>query len=256
MKSIKFFIVMLLLICTIGIFNNSVYADSYNVNEKVDLGQYNIYSRTGGTYITYQGRPQPNYMYYYKDFNNVEHKAFCLNLGMTGAEEGDYIVDANKLVDDPKVASILTSGSPYRTIEELGLNNEDEASFATQFALWIYQNNLDINAIAPYSSENQNVVDAIKRIYYDGINNVYESRALIEIEKVGNSEIDNINREYYSQTYKINYNENIKYIKLTIPDEESVLITDINNNVVENVENLTEFKVLIPRKNIENNKKY
>ena len=254
MKSIKFFIVMLLLICTIGIFNNSVYADSYNVNEKVDLGQYNIYSRTGGTYITYQGRPQPNYMYYYKDFNNVEHKAFCLNLGMTGAEEGDYIVDANKLVDDPKVASILTSGSPYRTIEELGLNNEDEASFATQFALWIYQNNLDINAIAPYSSENQNVVDAIKRIYYDGINNVYESRALIEIEKVGNSEIDNINREYYSQTYKINYNENIKYIKLTIPDEESVLITDINNNVVENVENLTEFKVLIPRKNIENNK--
>ncbi len=141
------FIISFIVICKI----NFVNAESYNVNDNIDFGRYNIYCREGASYIRYYGIGQFNHMYFYRDHNNVEHKAFCLNLGLPGAEAGDYTVDANQLIADPKISSILISGSPYKSLAELGLNNEDEASFATQFAVWAYIDHLDLNEITPYA---------------------------------------------------------------------------------------------------------
>ena len=236
-------IVLFMVIC--GIFAN-VFADTYNVNDEINLGKYNIYYRQGASYIRYRGVSQFNYMYYYKDYNNVEHKAFCLNLGLTGAEGGNYNVDANTLIQDPKVASILISGSPYKTLSELGLNNEDEASFATQFAIWTYLNKLVLNLITPYASGNENVVNAIKKIYNGGMNMSYTTEALLKINKVNIADIDNINREYYSQTYKLEKNQNIKNISLSTMGIDNVKITDLNNNEITDINNVNDFKVLIP----------
>lgn len=133
-KIVKFTFIVIMLFM-IGTITNVINAETYNVNDHIDLGKYNMYYRQGSTYIKYYERPQPNYMYFYKDYNNVEHKAFCLNLGIAGAEAGEYNVDVNQIISDQKVASILVSGSPYKTLAELGLNDEDEASFATQFAV-------------------------------------------------------------------------------------------------------------------------
>lgn len=252
----KYFIkiaMVFLFVIVCGIFSN-VFAETYNVNDEINLGQYNIYFRKGASYIRYNGVGQFNYMYYYKDYNNVEHKAFCLNLGMTGAEVGDYIVDANNLIEDKKVVSILTSGSPYKTLAELGLNNEDEATCATQFAVWIYLNNLDINLITPYASGNENVVEAIKKIYYDGMNMQYNSVALLSIDKVDNVKIDDKDRCYYSQKYSIEHNQNIKNISLSTIGIDNVKIVDINNNEINNLNNVNEFKVLIPRASVTTNK--
>lgn len=244
-------IALFTIIC--GLFTN-VFADTYNVNDQVNLGKYNIYYRLGPSYVRYKGVGQWNYMYYYRDYNNVEHKAFCLNLGMTGAEAGDYTVDANQLIQDPKVSSILISGSPYKTLSELGLNNEDEATFATQFAVWVYLNNLNIEQITPYASGNENVVNAIKKIYSDGMSMNYTSEAILNLNKVGNADIDNIDREYYSQTYSISYNTNVKSIALSTMGIDNVKITDLNNNEVSDINNLNEFKILIPRSSITQNK--
>lgn len=236
-------IALFMVIC--GIFTN-VFADTYNVNDQINLGKYNIYYRQGASYIRYRGVGQLNYMYYYKDYNNVEHKAFCLNLGLTGAEAGDYTVDASTLIQDPKVASILISGSPYKTLAELGLSNEDEATFATQFAVWVYLNNLDLNLITPYASGNENVVNAIKKIYNDGMNMSYTTEALLKINKVNIADIDNINREYYSETYRLEKNQNIKNISLSIMGIDNVKFTDLNNNEITDINNVNDFKVLIP----------
>lgn len=244
-------IALFTIIC--GIFTN-VFADTYNVNDQVNLGKYNIYYRLGPSYVRYKGVGQWNYMYYYRDYNNVEHKAFCLNLGMTGAEAGDYTVDANQLIQDPKVSSILISGSPYKTLSELGLNNEDEATFATQFAVWVYLNNLNIEQITPYASGNENVVNAIKKIYSDGMSMNYTSEAILNLNKVGNADIDNIDREYYSQTYSMSYNTNVKSIALSTMGIDNVKITDLNNNEISDINNLNEFKILIPRSSITQNK--
>ena len=248
--------IVLILIFTILLSSmvSLVSAETYNVNDQVNLGRYNIYCRQGSSYIRYMGIGQLNYMYYYRDYNNVEHKAFCLNLGMKGAEDGAYNVDANQLISDPKVASILISGSPYRTLAELGLNNEDEASFATQFAVWTYLNGLDLNQITPYNPGNENVVDAIKRIYYDGMNMKYTTEAIINVQKNGVAGLDNIDRNYYSQKYSISHNQNIKNINLSILGAENVRITDLNNNDISNITNISEFKILIPLNNITENK--
>lgn len=254
MKNIIKFTFIFMMLFIISIVTSIIRAETYNVNDKIDLGQYNMYYRQGGTYVNYCGRPQPNFMYFYKDYNNVEHKAFCLNLGLSGAENGEYLVDVNQIISDPKVASILISGSPYKTLSELGLNDEDEASFATQFALWIYQNNLDINAITPCSPNNQNVVEAIKKIYYDGMNMNYTSEAILGVDKVGKADIDNVDREYYSQRYNISHNGNIKNISLSLMGVDNLKVTDINNNEISNINNVNEFKILIPRTSIDENK--
>ena len=246
MKKIVKFTFIFIMLFMISIVANNVRAETYNVNDKIDLGQYNIYYRQGTSYIRYKGIGQLNYMYFYKDYNNVEHKAFCLNLGAKGAEEGDYTVDVNKIISDSKVASILISGSPYKTLSELGLNNEDEASFATQFAVWVYLNNLDLNAITPYSSGNENVVNAIRKIYNDGMNMNYSSEAILNIEKQRKADIDSIDREYYSQVYKISHNENIKNIKLSLKGADNAKITDLKNNEILDINKENEFKVLIP----------
>lgn len=246
MKKIVKFTFIFIMLFMISMVANNVRAETYNVNDKTDLGQYNIYYRQGTSYIRYKGIGQLNYMYFYKDYNNVEHKAFCLNLGAKGAEEGDYTVDVNKIISDSKVASILISGSPYKTLSELGLNNEDEASFATQFAVWVYLNNLDLNAITPYSSGNENVVNAIRKIYNDGMNMNYSSEAILNIEKQGKADIDSIDREYYSQVYKISHNENIKNIKLSLKGADNAKITDLKNSEILDINKENEFKVLIP----------
>lgn len=246
MKKIVKFTFIFIMLFMISMVANNVRAETYNVNDKIDLGQYNIYYRQGTSYIRYKGIGQLNYMYFYKDYNNVEHKAFCLNLGAKGAEEGDYTVDVNKIISDSKVASILISGSPYKTLSELGLNNEDEASFATQFAVWVYLNNLDLNAITPYSSGNENVVNAIRKIYNDGMNMNYSSEAILNIEKQGKADIDSIDREYYSQVYKISHNENIKNIKLSLKGADNAKITDLKNSEILDINKENEFKVLIP----------
>ena len=239
---------------TLSILINNVNAETYNVNDRIDLGQYNIYCRQGASYIRYRGIGQLNYMYFYKDYNNVEHKAFCLNLGMEGAEAGDYNVDVNEIISDPKVASILISGSPYKTLKELGLNNEDEASFATQFAVWAYLENLDLNAITPYSKGNENVVNAIRNIYNDGMNMNYTSTAILNVEKNGSADIDSIDREFYSQTYKLSHNENIKNISLSLMGADNIKITDLKNNEISSINNVNEFKVLVPRTSINEDK--
>ncbi len=254
MKKIIRFTFIFIMLFTLSILINNVNAETYNVNDRIDLGQYNIYCRQGASYIRYRGIGQLNYMYFYKDYNNVEHKAFCLNLGMEGAEAGDYNVDVNEIISDPKVASILISGSPYKTLKELGLNNEDEASFATQFAVWAYLENLDLNAITPYSKGNENVVNAIRNIYNDGMNMNYTSTAILNVEKNGSADIDSIDREFYSQTYKLSHNENIKNISLSLMGADNIKITDLKNNEISSINNVNEFKVLVPRTSINEDK--
>lgn len=252
-KIVKFTFIFIMLFI-LGVVANNVNAETYNVNDKIDLGQYNIYCRQGASYIRYRGIGQLNYMYFYKDYNNVEHKAFCLNLGIKGAEEGDYGVDVNQIISDPKVASILISGSPYKSLDELGLNNEDEASFATQFAVWAYLENLDLNAITPYSAGNENVVNAIRKICNDGMSMNYTSEAILYVEKQGSADIDSIDREYYSQTYSISHNENIKNISLSLMGADNIKITNLKNEPISDINGVNEFKILVPITSVNENK--
>lgn len=65
------------------------------------------------------------------------------------------------------IATILACGYPNKTAIELGVNNENDAYFATQIALWSKIEGYDINK---FQGNNTKVLNAIKNIYTNSEN--------------------------------------------------------------------------------------
>ncbi len=227
-------------------------------NDENDLGRYRVYSyEYSNRYIKYDNRPQRIHEYYYIDNLSIEHPAYCMNFGLSGAEEkeGGYDVDAFNKENDPKVVSIILNGFPYKSAQELGLENDSQARVATQFAIWIYKNsNLDINKISAMEPQYQCVVDAIHNIYNMGIsqNSILDTNVNFEKENE-QAIVDNIDKSYYSQTYSISHSSNVQKIDITVNGSNNYKITDINNNEITDFIQYQKIKILIPRKDVENN---
>ena len=242
----KIVVVMALFMIFLNMTLNKTYANDFD-----EFGKYHVYSYNySNRYIKYQERPQRIHEYYYINSSSKQLPAYCMNLGLNGAEtvEGGYDVDVSKYLDDTIVNNIILNGYPYKTVEELGLANESEARYATQFALWIKLNNLDINQITPMESEYIRVVNAIKNIYYNGINSQMIYTSGVKVEEVKNeTPVDSLDESYYSKLYKLEYGENILDINLSINGIKDYIIADEKNNKIDKIVGNKTIKVLFPR---------
>lgn len=227
---------------------------TFNIEE--NTGEYRIYSRIGiDKYIYYDGRLQTNYEYYYLDKNGNEMPAYCLELGVDGAETKDeYYVNVSESVNDDKLSSIILNGYPYKSALNLGVENVTEAKYATQFAIWTYLSNLDINKISPTSSNYNRVVEAIKNIYNAGLNSLYNGNNLVNIETT-KADVDNVDNNYFSTSVSLKYNENVIDINMNLKGIKDYKITDELNNEISSLSGITKFKILIPRDSILENTK-
>ena len=154
--------------------SHKIFAQNFETSTyQSSFGDYRIYSRIGNEkYIYYNGTLQTNFEYYYINSKGIEMPAYCLNLGVDGAEKKDeYYVNVSDKIKDKKLVSIMLNGYPYKSAEELKLKNITEAKYATQFAVWVYLSNLDLYKIIPYDHSYQRMVDAIFDIYNNGLNN-------------------------------------------------------------------------------------
>lgn len=242
----KIVVVMALFMIFLNMTLNKTYANDFD-----EFGKYHVYSYSDSNrYIKYQERPQRIHEYYYINSSSKQLPAYCMNLGLNGAEtvEGGYDVDVSKYLDDVIVNNIILNGYPYKTVEELGLANESEARYATQFALWIKLNNLDINQITPMESEYIRVVNAIKNIYYNGINSQMIYTSGVKVEEVKNeTQVDSLDESYYSKLYKLEYGENILDINLNINGIKDYIIADEKNNKIDKIVGNKAIKILFPR---------
>ena len=242
----KIVVVMALFMIFLNMTLNKTYANDFD-----EFGKYHVYSYNySNRYIKYQERPQRIHEYYYINSSSKQLPAYCMNLGLNGAEtvEGGYDVDVSKYLDDTIVNNIILNGYPYKTVEELGLANESEARYATQFALWIKLNNLDINQITPMESEYIRVVNAIKNIYYNGINSQMIYTSGVKVEEVKNeTPVDSLDESYYSKLYKLEYGENILDINLSINGIKDYIIADEKNNKIDKIVGNKAIKILFPR---------
>lgn len=234
-RRIKVYI-MLALILIFSI--NSVFAIE---NTNIYYGNYQVYCyKDPNMYIKYNGRPQPNYEYYYMK-DNQEYPVYCLNLGLKGAEEYEsgYTVDGNNKITDEKLQLILLNCYPYKSIEELGLNSKSEAKFASQFAIWCYLEPLNINLIEPISNSNSKVVSTIKDIYNSKDGNINDKTIDLDfnIEKQFLENIDN--KLYFSRNFTVS-KRNINNINITTND----------NNVILQKNN-EQYKISIPVEKIQ-----
>ena len=115
--------------------------------------------------------------------DDEEEVVYCLDIDK-GYPSGQvfYLKGNTEAIID----NILASGYPDKTPQELNLSNEDEAYFATQIAIWCALEGYDVNKL---TGDNENVIEAIRTIYNQGI----EGKNIKEV----------LNKEYISSNQSI-----------------------------------------------------
>ena len=217
-------VIMLVCLC---VFNSvsSVFAIQ---NENITYGDYTILCfKDPNKYISYMGKPQTNYEYYYiKD--GIEYSAYCLELGKKGAEEKEegYVVNVNEKINDNVLNNVILNCYPYKTIEELGLKTQSQARFASQFAVWAYVYGLELQYIEPLNDSYVCVVNAIKKIYNDGLS---QNNNNIELnDEVSEQFVKDIeNNKYYIKTLNLTRANNILEMNVFCSDKN---VKILNNN--------------------------
>ena len=187
-------------------------------------------------------------------YNNggTEYPAYCIEPSKDGVGElPSYEVNFRDKINDNGLWRIVTNGYPYKTPQQMGLANEDEAYMATKQAIYRYLANEDETyygggGIGTAGARVYNAVARLLDLGYTGTETIVNVTANIIQEKGLN--FDNINTDYYSATYTVTSNTSYQHYSVSInTDKAGILMTDENNNVQSKFNSGEKFKILIPR---------
>ena len=122
-------VVSALILNFLGVVNNAYAA---NINTA------NIYAVNDcGSLLKYKGVPvKVTYVEYTS--NGIHYPAYCMDKTKPGAETGEYAVSIHSAVNDVGLWRRIVNGYPYKTIEQLGVANKEEAFTATKQAVYCY----------------------------------------------------------------------------------------------------------------------
>ncbi len=252
MKKKKSKIKKLLIILAIFIMNglgfmNAVYATSIESANLYSIGDC-------GQLLKYKGNViKVSYVQY--SYNGVDYPAYCMNPNKPGAETQSYSVSVQEAVNDVGLWRRIINGYPYKSIEELGVANKEEAFSATKHAIYCYLYGNDPNSYEGIGEAGERTLRAM----YTIINNANHSNenkmsSRIEINKAQSEwKQDDIDKEYVSKTFKVTANSTIKNYKITIAKENGESIQGIKVTNMQNQETIEfsaeeGFKVLVPIK--------
>ncbi len=240
-----------ILFSILSVFGNFNIIFANYANSNIELGDITIkYENVDEKYITYDTRPQKFYKYYYTDKSGDRWPAYCLKLGLEGADIEEYNVDVNKELDDKKIANIVFNGYPYQDCVEYNLYTNDEKQFATQFAVWAYTEGLNLNLIKPIKSDYQRVVDAIKKIYERGMSGNIPSNT-IKFKPVDEEfKIDDIDNRYYSKRFIPELNVEMITDYRPQSTDYDIKMTDKYNRDLGKYSREDMIKILVPRDKI------
>lgn len=242
--------------------------------EKGDLGFYSIQyqSKSSGNwyYITYSRT-------WYTDEQGIRRIAYCVNPDLSGigwveGEVDGYHVDLKNALSDDKLWRVYRHGYPYVTPEELGVETEDDAYLATkQAGYWIIRGysledihtyfrpgETEINgqSLNDIQRRGKKVIDAIYHLVDLGYNGKETPKYnnIVKINKDGNF-IQDENSEYYSQKYTVTSSTSMSgyTIKNITNFPEGSYIADLNGNGKTTFSAGEKFKVMIPKKAINEN---
>lgn len=115
--------------------------------------------------------------------NNV---VYCLEVNKNYPSGQNFSLIGN-LSDN--INNIVAAGYPNRSIAELSLDNENEAYFATQIAIWSGMEGYDVNK---FKGDNPKILEAIKNIYNEGMNGKYANKIRTKAYKTNNESIQEI----------------------------------------------------------------
>ena len=239
-------VVSMLILSALG-FINSVYATNINTA--------NIYAvRDCGNLLTYKGtQVKVTYVEYINE--GKHYPAYCMDKTKVGAETNSYNVSIEGAVNDVRLWRRIINGYPYKSIQELGVANAQEAFTATKQAIYCYihgNNPSDYGAIGEAGQRTLNAMHTI-------INNAQNSKeskisSTIKINKNSDSwKQDENEKNYVSKVYSVSAGANIQNYKIILSrknnqDIGEIKLTDIDNKTKTEFNPNEKFKILVPIK--------
>lgn len=213
-----------------------------------------------GELLKYKGIiVKANYVQY--DDNNGNHyPAYCLDKTKSGAQGSGYQVSIQETMQDVQLWKIIINGYPYKTIEQLGCSNKEEAFTATKQAIYCYIHGNQIDDYTPLNEGGIRTLNAMKKILEDAQNSTENIISnTININKQDTQwKQDEIQKDYVSKTYSVKSNATIQSYVIRFSTEnkqliEGIKITDKNNEEKQEFNSDETFKVLIPIKYMREN---
>ena len=197
-------------------------------------------------------------------YNNgvKENPAYCINVELDGVgERGNYSVTIDSAVSNPLVWRAITNGYPYKSLESLGVQDEDEAYTATKQAVYCVLYNYDTSRYLPIGVEGERTLNALNKIVNAARENTnVKPSNRITINPTSDWKIDGEKLEYISKNFKIETECNAKEFEINIselevPQEKSedtnkILVCDLTGNEITKTQN-KEFKIMIPINKLE-----
>lgn len=212
-----------------------------------------------GSLLTYKGVPViVSYVEYTKD--GAHYPAYCMDKTKPGAEKGEYTVSISETIKDVGLWRTIINGYPYKTIEELGVANKEEAFTATKQAVYCYIHGNRPEDYGAIGEAGVRTLNAMKAIIQNA-NNSSETKisSTISINKIDKEwKQDKKDAKYVSKTYEVTAGANIQNYKITMSkgkgqDLGGMKLTDENNQEKTEFAPNERFKVLIPIKNLTQN---
>ena len=268
----KLIIVFTIVTCILNIVTIKTFAniDKKDLYSKGDCGRL---LKKGDTVVK-------TYIVVYNQ-NGKEYPAYCLDKNKAGVDDNiSYDVTLDGVIKNVYIWKAITNGYPYKTIEQLGCSNKEEAFSATKQAIYCYIHGNDPNGYTGIGEAGNRTVRAIKQILADA-ENCNETQISNNVNIIKEQEvfdIDNKDKNYVSKIYSIkagttisNYKVQITKVDEELPEDEEIKddemitmdeelpegirIADINNNEKTEFSSEEKFKILIPIKNLtkENN---
>ncbi len=190
--------------------------------------------------------------------NGKENPAYCVNVELGGVGEyGPYSVSVDSAINNPAIWRAITNGYPYKSIEQLGVKDEDEAYTATKQAVYCVLYGYDTSRYEPIGEAGMRTLNALKQIVKYARENIdVKPSNMIEIKETSQWKIDDIDKNYISKNLKINTVCNSKEFEISFTkvedlksDKEStsqdIKICDLKGNIVSKTSE-KEFKVMVP----------
>lgn len=230
-------------------FINSVYATTINSANIYSIGDCGALLKYKGVIV------KVSYVQYINNGN--EYPAYCLDKTKPGVESSPYEVSVKEMIKDVKLWRRIVNGYPYKTIQELGVSNKEEAFTATKQAIYCYVHGNNPNDYEAIGEAGARTLNAMKQIIANSENsNETKISNNVKVNKgEDNWKQDEIDKRYLSKEYSITSEADIKSYKVQITNENKI---DIGGIKVTNLQNEEKdeflvnerFKVLIPIKNL------
>lgn len=243
----KIIISSIILITLISTFSNC-FAFEIGRKDLISLGECEVY-------LEHEGTPKhTDYVVYQKD--GIEYPAYCIDPELSGIGTegiGNYGVEVEDKLKDVNLWRALVNGYPYKSLEELGVANKQEAFTATKFAVYTIYYNMDPSYYSPVNTESgRRVYQALLKIV-DNARKSTETPDNNQISISADSENWNVDsKEYVSKIYTLNSKTSEGEYIISVNGEvpEGFKLTDLDNNEKSNFAIGEKFKITIPIKQL------